>query len=275
MTHVAHQRYAELVDEEVYLETLQFNAKAHYAILPPFRGSVYLTSVSNERLSELIYADVSVAGAGERIEVARADGEPTLPYRVESATSFEPNASADFDALKRIVSSALMAQPSEIGLGRMPYPSGGALYSVLTFACRTSAVVNGWPEGDTVFQVQPFCSNAGFGQYQNAARNPLRCALWRCDGAARQARICFCVRSTSRSRTLQVPLSRIPCGGDGSRCDVPKGDGRNPGAQTENQGVGGIQRLPGGVGARAGCHARPADGRSVRWRLAGHASLLR
>ncbi len=156
MTHVAHQRYAELVDEEVYLDTLQFNAKAHYAILPPFRGSVYLTSVSSERLSELIYADVSVAGAGERIEVARADGEPALPYRVESATSFEPNAAADFDALKRIVSSALMAQPSESGLARMPYPSGGALYSVLTFACRTSAVVNGWAEGDTVFQVQPF-----------------------------------------------------------------------------------------------------------------------
>lgn len=156
MTQVAHQRYAEWVDEDVYLETLKFNAKAHYAILPPFRSAVYLTPVSNEKLAELIYADVSVAGVGAHIELAWPDCDPVLPHRAASASRFAPSEAADFDAIKRIVSSALMSQPDEPGMARMPYPSGGALYSVLAFLCRTSPAIRGWPAGDTAFQLQPF-----------------------------------------------------------------------------------------------------------------------
>ena len=121
MTLVAHQRYAELVDESVYLETLQFNAKAHYAILPPFRGSVYLTPLSNEKRSELICADVSVSGVGNRIPLVLSDCEPVLPHRLASASTFTNHPGADFHALKCSASNALMAQPDESGLARMPY----------------------------------------------------------------------------------------------------------------------------------------------------------
>ncbi len=183
MTLVAHQRYAELVDESVYLETLQFNAKAHYAILPPFRGSVYLTPLSNEKLSELICADVSVSGVGNRIPLVLSDCEPVLPHRLASASTFTNHPGADFHALKCIASNALMAQPDESGLARMPYPSGGALYSVLTFACRTSAASNGWPSEDTAFQLQPF-TRAFESINVNAAPEELLDAL--CGGATAQ-----------------------------------------------------------------------------------------
>lgn len=183
MTLVAHQRYAELVDEDVYLDTLRFNAKAHYAILPPFRSSVYLTPISDQRLSELIYADVSVAGVGECIHLAHADVEPALPFRVSSAQSFAPHPAADFDALKRIVSGALMSQPREKGIAYMPYPSGGALYSVLSFVCRTSAATQGWPESDTAFQVQPFARTL---ESLNVRRPPEEIFDALCGGATAQ-----------------------------------------------------------------------------------------
>lgn len=154
MNHVAHQRYAELTDEDVYLDTLQFNAKAHYALLPGLKGAVYLTSIPDARLAKLINAEVSTAGTGERIELQRAS--PASFVRNVSATAFRSGPADSFDVMRSIVGTALAAQTEVPGVARMPYPSGGSLYPVLAFVCRTSQLSHGWPGTDSAYQVMPF-----------------------------------------------------------------------------------------------------------------------
>lgn len=155
MSIIAHQRYAELTDERVYLDTLEFNAKAHYAILPGLRNATFLSKISNDVASSLIYRDVSVAGTGHRIDVP-SETEGVYVYRRQSAMSFDSDNPMSFSEIKALISVALMAQPTKEDLARMPYPSGGALYSVQTFLCRTMCGNDHeWPDGDTAYQVLP------------------------------------------------------------------------------------------------------------------------
>ncbi|MDF3834643.1 nitroreductase family protein [Cupriavidus basilensis] len=151
---VAHQRYTELLDREVYLETLQFNARTHYGILPGLRSAIYLTSLSEDELSRLIYADISVAGCGQEADVPHTLKIATTPRR-SSATKFAASKRLSFAQAKEILSSALMRQPDREGLARMPYPSGGALYSVQTFLCRTSIRITDWPDAASALHVLP------------------------------------------------------------------------------------------------------------------------
>lgn len=155
MSVAAHQRYGEFVDEHVFLDTLEFNAKAHYAILPGLDQSLSLTRVPEQRLAALVARDVSVADGARRIEVPfspRAQGD----WRAPSARRFDGTKALQFDAVQALVSAALMAQPEGPGLARMPYASGGALYPVQTFICRTGAGVFGWPDTEVGMQVMPF-----------------------------------------------------------------------------------------------------------------------
>ena len=72
MEVLAHQRYTELLDTDVYLETLQFNSRAHYALLPGLLPAVYLTPLSDSELARLVYTDISISGGSRRIPVIRS-----------------------------------------------------------------------------------------------------------------------------------------------------------------------------------------------------------
>jgi SagB-type dehydrogenase family enzyme len=151
---LAHQRYSELADEPVCLDVLAFNARAHYALLPQLGHAVRLTHLSDAHLANLVFRESDVAGCGERIRIESAAGEG-VAWRQPSAARFDP-APLEFAAVMALLARTLVSQPSQPRAARMPYPSGGALYPVLPFLCRTSHAVADWPAGQDVFQVLPF-----------------------------------------------------------------------------------------------------------------------
>jgi|LauGreDrversion4_2_1035121.scaffolds.fasta_scaffold179298_2 SagB-type dehydrogenase family enzyme len=151
---LAHQRYSELADEAVCLDVLAFNAHAHYALLPQLGHAVRLTHLSDAHLANLVFRESDVAGCGERIRIDTVVGEG-VAWRQPSPARFDP-APLGFADVLDLLARTLVSQPSQPGTARMPYPSGGALYPVLPFLCRTSHAVTDWPAGQDVFQVLPF-----------------------------------------------------------------------------------------------------------------------
>jgi SagB-type dehydrogenase family enzyme len=151
---LAHQRYSELADEPVCLDVLEFNARAHYALLPQLGHAVRLTHLSDAHLAGLVYRESGVAACGDRIRIDVSAGDG-VAWRQPSAARFDP-APLGFATVTALLARTLIAQPSEPGAARMPYPSGGALYPVLPFLCRTSLSVADWPVGQDIFQVLPF-----------------------------------------------------------------------------------------------------------------------
>ena len=151
---LAHQRYSELADEAVCLDVLAFNAHAHYALLPQLGHAVRLTHLSDAHLANLVCRVSDVAGCGERIRIDTVVGEG-VAWRQPSPARFDP-APLGFADVLDLLARTLDSQPSQPGAARMPYPSGGALYPVLPFVCRTSHAVADWPAGQDVFQVLPF-----------------------------------------------------------------------------------------------------------------------
>ncbi len=150
---IAHQRYSELAPQDVSLDVLAFNARGHYALLPPLGRAVRLTGIPDQRLAGMVYRETSVAACAERIPVPEAPSAG-VAWRRRSATRFR-SAPLHFTQVLTLLSRTLVTQPSDGRHARMPYPSGGALYSVIPFLCRTAACIADWPDVSAAFQVMP------------------------------------------------------------------------------------------------------------------------
>lgn len=154
-TSLASQRYSELADEHVCLDVLEFNARSHYALLPELAHALRLTHLSDGRLSGMVYRESSVASTGALIPLPPSAEAEGVLWRAPSVACFS-GAPLGFQLVLSLLARTLVAQPTQAGVARMSYPSGGALYPAMAFVCKTSEAIADWPGQQSAFQVLPF-----------------------------------------------------------------------------------------------------------------------
>lgn len=155
MTAMPHQRYSELMDEDTYLSVLQFHSRCNYTIAPGISDNAYLTSIRDSELELLIKRDLCFYPGSDQISIT-PDTHVDRDIRRSSGLNFTDKHPLPFSLIASLVRQGLAAQGDE---KRMPYPSGGALYSVQAFLCKTSDMVTDWPSQSSVLHILPF-SNA-------------------------------------------------------------------------------------------------------------------
>jgi SagB-type dehydrogenase family enzyme len=156
ITDLPHQRFTEAMNSSVYDETLAFHAKGMYALAPGLMERAFLTTLRDDHLAALIKKDVAFSpGLNSEIPFVRSsepDGDPLR--RQASAVRFTDQEKIEYLVAENLLSLALCADAS----GRRPYPSGGALYSVEAYLCRTSEACVNWPENSHVLRLRPMSS---------------------------------------------------------------------------------------------------------------------
>jgi SagB-type dehydrogenase family enzyme len=152
-----YQRYSELSFGDVHDEISSFHAKQQFALLKQTKHRAQL-------LLHLPLSDLQMF-VGKEIEfwpgvpsevslpIPRRENSSLLRERSRLDLSDSPRLS--FSVITQFISDALtctddFTQPFRHRL----YPSGGGLYPIEVFLCKTSDNVDGWPAGDPVFHLK-------------------------------------------------------------------------------------------------------------------------
>ena len=152
-----YQRYSELSFSDVHDDISSFHAKQQFALFKQTKHRAQL-------LLHLPLSDLQTF-VGKEIEFwPGVPSEVSLPIprrengsllRESSRLNLLDFPTLNFSVIAQFISDALtrtddLTQPFRHRL----YPSGGGLYPIEVFLCKTSDNVEGWPAGDPIFHLK-------------------------------------------------------------------------------------------------------------------------